>query len=150
VYEGQIWDRFLKIQLSDGLILPIDDLSGISGELEVGNRYELLLNLTVAASMKYQSPAPPTLDVHEATNTWGCIVVETEWHPPKNPNPLYRHYSRFLYWPGPDKTFVLVKTAFGRAITNPKEVEQETGKEVEVGGFLQIEKPRLDLYAILR
>ncbi|SRR6266568_2259485 len=133
-YQGIIYDRFLKLRLLDGQMLSIfDPIGPISTELKTGETYELIL-VTLATAVKYFSAEAPPLE----SSQWQATVVKPKWRALEG---SYQRARPQLY----SHDRVLLASSLGHLLMNPGDI----GTPVSLGGVVQWNNVRLDLYAVV-
>lgn len=133
-YQGKVYDRFLKLGLSNEQVLSIFDPFGpISTDLPIGEVYEMIL-VTLATSVRYFAALP--LDVETAD--WQGVIIEPRWRVPESD---YQRTSSELY----THEWVLLATSLGKLLMNPKVFKTPISPE----GVVLWNNVRLDLLAVV-
>ncbi len=147
VYEGSVFDRYLKLQLDNGGSLVVFDPEAISGKLVVGHRYQIIIFPLVLTYLQYIEKEE-NLAFKE-----GLIhgkIKSLNWMPPQISSNIYRAVHKgSLFGENP---FILVETSYGAIILKAEVVERRTKKnlkDLKIDGFLQWEESRFDLVAAL-
>jgi len=139
-YEGHVYDRFLKLRLSDGQILAVFDPPGsfgpISTILSKGEVYEMILmTLPIPKSVQY-FPASPLLSLD--VDVWQGEIIEPHWVLPEGRYKLTHSYLSEREW-------VLLATRRGQLLMSPKVFSIPLSR----GGIVQWDNVRLDLCAVV-
>jgi hypothetical protein len=157
-----IYDRWLTLRLSNGIALRIFDDELISSDLEVGQTYDMILIIAVPRTIHYLPSPPPNTDLEaiehevvESRATPGTFlertyvvrgtVLDPSWQAPQLE---YRCMVPDFY----DYEAVLVQTAIGRILLSRTSIEDNMEgltEQVTLGGYLEWERSRLDLMAVL-
>jgi hypothetical protein len=90
-YNGKVYDRFLKLRLSNGRVLSIFDPFGpLSTGLAKGEVYEMIV-IPLATAVQYfaTSSSPPV-----ENDEWQATIIETHWRAVRN---HYRYACEALY-----------------------------------------------------
>lgn len=141
IFEGHVYDRFLKLRLLDGQILDVFDQPGsygpISTGLSIGEIYEMvLITLPVPRSVQYFPTIPLTLT--SEIGFWQGEVIEPRWIvTERNYKSIHKHLS--------NREWMLLATNRGQMLMNPASIQAL----VSTGGFVQWQNMRLDLLAVL-
>jgi len=140
VYNGHVYDCFLRLLLQDGQTLSIFDPPGpygpISAELSTGEKYEMVLAvLPIPGSVEYITTASPFLPL----DIWQGTIIAPNWIPSTERNFLYVH--RYLC----DREWLLLSTSYGNLLMNPGELPSSAEKKREI----RWRNLRLDLCAVV-
>lgn len=134
-YEDVVYDRNLKVRISNGQVLPIFDPGvPLSGELRAGMLCELVLVVAVPRLLRYQWECPPD-------------ALPGDWLGQVR-NAAFRFAEPALLM-RPDlkeRAWLLLDTEIGRILMSSAEPNTKVGE----GGYLRWQQGRLDLYAVLR
>jgi hypothetical protein len=136
-YEGTVYDRRLVLHLLGNQELFIfDPAEPISTELSINESYELVLIPFVVSVQIVSAPSQAELPVN--LDVWQGTVIDTHWKAPKEG---YRFVRPDLY----EKEWILLATALGNVLLNPKGIKESLSE----GMVVQWKKARIDLYAII-
>jgi len=144
IYQESVFDADLKLRHSSGYELTIfDGIHQLSQELSLGEVYEVLLVPLVVTQANYFSS--PIANPDSGLNG---LIIELKWSPRSlsykfSVPELYQDYH------GNDRTWILVQTSFGDVIISHSEIKEKVQGNIDVGGFLQWQASRLDLYAVV-
>jgi hypothetical protein len=134
VYQGRVYDRFLKLRHLHGQVLSVFDPFGpISADLPVGEVYEVIL-ASLSESVRYVSELLLTVENTE----WQGVIIEPHWRAPES---TYQRASSELY----AHDWVLLGTSLGKVLISSKVFKTSINPE----GFVQWENIRLDLLAVV-
>lgn len=145
-YKGEVYDRFLKVRVNTGHTLPIFDDSWpakpISTNMSIGHSYRLILVSSVNEHLAHFSSLY-SVGAHE----WEGAVLSSTWQLPHDPGQIFSHYV-----PRQNelrRNWVLLSTPYGGVLMAPEEIEDATGRSVQVGDQLRWVCSRLDLLAVI-
>lgn len=145
-YKGEVYDRFLKVRVNSGHTLPIFDDSWpakpISTNLNIGHSYRLILVSSVNEHLAHFSSLY-SVGAHE----WEGEVLLDQWQLPHEPAQVFSYYV-----PRQNelrRNWVLLSTPYGGVLMAPEEIEEATGRMVQIGDRLRWVCSRLDLLAVI-
>jgi len=135
-YEGEVYDRFLKLRLAQGEVLSIFDPTPISGDLLLNTTYEMLL-VSSALNVRVSAEDTPDLQAKELEGT----IVQLDWQAIAEEYALIR--PELLKHP-----WVLIETNLGLVLINHKLVERSGLDQTSVNKRIRWKNTRLDLFAV--
>jgi hypothetical protein len=134
-YEGEVFDRFLRLRHGSGVELSIFDMEEpISGDLPTGEPYEMILVAALPGPVRHWSEEPWA----PASGRWRGTVADACWRVPEG---RYQRSRPELY----AREWVLLSTPLGHLLMNPDEISAP----LAAGDLLAWQDPRLDLYAVI-
>ncbi len=146
VYEGMVFNRSLGFQLDDGQLLWLFDPNDFSGDMVVGERYQVIIQPLVFILSYIENEDELDFDgelIH-------AKIRSLNWIPPEISSDVYRAVDDRLFLRG--KRFILAETSYGTVIFSQKTIERKAKmapEDLKIGKFLQWEKSRFDFVAAL-
>ncbi len=146
VYEGSVFDRSLGLQLDDGQLLWLYDPDAISGDLIVGERYQVIIQPLVFILNYIENENELDFDkglIH-------AKIRSLNWTLPEISSNVYRAVDGSLFMV--KERFILTETLYGTVIFSSKTIERNAKMALEglkIGHFLQWKKSRFDFVAAL-
>lgn len=145
-FKGEVYDRFLRIKLNSGDTLPVFDDSypakPISTHMQTGQLYRVILVSSVNEHLAHFSSLYSV-----GGNEWEGNVITTTWQLPHDPTQSFQcfvpRYTEVR------KNWAMVATDYGGVLMSPEEIEDATGRRVQVGDRLRWICSRLDLLAVV-
>ena len=136
-YESEVYDRFLKLRLTQGEVLSIFDPTPISSNLLLGTTYEMVL-VSSALNVRVSEEEMPDLLPKE----WEGTIVQLDWQAISEEYVLIRPELLKHSW-------VLVKTDWGHVLISRKIVERAGPGQISVNQRIRWKNVRLDLFAVV-
>lgn len=141
VYDDIVYDRWIGLQCANGHLLSIFDMMPpIGTDLIVGNIYQLVIAAAIVNEVKiFKDEMPPT---DPKLKLWGGKIVEFPW---KATNSSFKNSQEGFF----EGEWLLLATEIGQVLVDFDAVSAEERTGLQVGGYLQVVRPRWDLYAIV-
>jgi len=136
VYEGTVYDRWLKLRHKSGQLLTIFDPDAVSGELLVGSKYEVIVQANVFASIVYF----PERQINPLYDNWQQgKILNLNWQAVGN-NYLLSYDDLYK------GNWILIETILGQLVIHPQDILQP----IKQNGYLYWEESRIDLIAVIK